>query len=576
MNQFKTINYKNTKDASIIDKLRSYFKGGFYYIYTYGCQLNENDSEKIAGVFQELGMEETDSPELASVITMNTCTIRENANDKLYGNLGIIKSIKSDNPDILVILCGCMMKEKHNAEKIKSSYRFVDIVFGPSDIYGLADMLYRRINEGRPIYQVGEDDHVTEELPVAHKKRFRALSTIIYGCNNFCSYCVVPYVRGRERSRSPENIIKEIERLGREGYKEVMLLGQNVNSYGKNIAVSDDGVEGVSIERTGTANNAVNDAVDFAVLLDKISGINSISRIRFMTSHPKDTSKKLLDIMAGGGNIMPHLHLPVQSGSNNILKKMNRKYTKEEYMKIVEYARKVIPDISITTDFIVGFPGETEEDFQDTLDLMKTVKFDSAFTFMFSPRVNTPASEMENTVPPDIIKERFQRLVNLQNMHSLEKMETQIGKIKEILVEGVSQKNQYAFTGRTPENFLVNFTVPGYEPPDISGSECKCKCECECECDINRNISNNGNYNNNNNNNNSNDNINFNSSSSNSNDKGINHIKSNDVRIDESGSKFKKSLTDFINNSEGYLVEVKITRAATFYLEGELVGIIRE
>jgi tRNA-2-methylthio-N6-dimethylallyladenosine synthase len=327
-----------------------------------------------------------------------------------------------------------MMKETHNVEKIKSKYRFVDIIFGPADIYKLPSMLFDRMNDGGLVCSVGEEDPITEDIPVKHKRKFRALSTIIYGCNNFCSYCIVPYVRGRERSRSPESVISELKELGRQGYREVMLLGQNVNSYGKDL-----------------------NGYDFADLLREASEIESISRIRFMTSHPKDTSMKLLDVMAAGRNIMPHLHLPVQSGSDKILETMNRKYTIDKYLETVDYARKVIPDLTITTDIIVGFPGETDADFEDTLALMERVRFDNAFTFMFSPREGTPAAAMNDQIPEEIKKDRFARLVELQNRCSLASGLKVKGTVQEVLVEGLSQNSDKAYTGRTPHNRLVNF-----------------------------------------------------------------------------------------------------------------------
>jgi tRNA-2-methylthio-N6-dimethylallyladenosine synthase len=291
------------------------------------------------------------------------------------------------------------------------------------------------MNEGGLICGIGDEDLIIEDLTVTHKKKFRALSTIIYGCNNFCSYCIVPYVRGRERSRAPEDVLKELKMLGDQGFIEVMLLGQNVNSYGKDF-----------------------DSYDFADLLSDASKIDAISRIRFMTSHPKDTDRKLLDVMANGGNIMPHLHLPVQSGSDRVLALMNRKYSAGQYLDIVEYARKVIPDISITTDIIVGFPGEKEEDFSETLSLMERIRFDNAFTFMFSPRKGTPAADMDDQIPDDVMRERFSRLVKLQNKCTLESGMKTLNTVQTVLVEGLSQNSDKVYAGRTPHNRIVNFT----------------------------------------------------------------------------------------------------------------------
>lgn len=434
MKKFKKINHFTEKENSIYQELRHTLADKSYFIHTYGCQLNENDSEKICGILDSTGMYETDDHNTADVIVFNTCTIRENANDKFFGNLGIIKKQKSLRPDIIVMVCGCMMKESHNIERIKDKFSFVDIIFGPSDIYRLPELLEQRIKTGEMVSSVGPDDNIAEDIPVSHKKRFRALVTIIYGCNNFCSYCIVPYVRGRERSRDPQDILGELRKLAEEGYPEVMLLGQNVNSYGKDF-----------------------DGYDFSDLLKDASEIEGISRIRFMTSHPKDISRKLIDTMVSSERIMPHLHLPVQSGSDNILKKMNRGYSSGQYMDIVTYARSVMPDISITTDIIVGFPGESEVDFMKTLNLMGEVRFDSAFTFIFSPRKGTPAATFTDQVSEEVKKERFNRLIELQNKCSLESNIKTIGTIQEVLVEGISHNKSDALTGRTRHNKLVNF-----------------------------------------------------------------------------------------------------------------------
>ena len=406
-----------------------------YYIRTFGCQLNENDSEKIAGMLDEMGYIETDEMDGADVIVFNTCTIRENANDKIFGNLGIVNNLKKKDPTRIVVLCGCMMKEKQNVEKVIQKYRFVDIIFGPSDLHKFPEMLAKKVQHLKRVYDIGMEDGIAEGLPVKHTKKFRALCTIIYGCNNFCTYCIVPYVRGRERSREMEPILEELQELGAQGFKEVMFLGQNVNSYGKDLAKG-----------------------DFADLLSKAGDIRTIRRIRFMTSHPKDISKKLIDVMAEKANIMPHLHLPLQSGSNAILKKMNRGYTTEQYEEIVRYARKTIPDLSISTDIIVGFPGETEKDFQDTLDFMAKIRFDSAYTFQYSKREGTPASEYEDQVPPHVVKNRFEKLLELQNQCSYESNQKVLGTVQEVLIEGRSEQRREYLSGRTPENRLVNFS----------------------------------------------------------------------------------------------------------------------
>lgn len=408
-----------------------------YYIRTFGCQLNENDSEKIAGMLEEMGYSETDEMDQANVIVFNTCTIRENANDKLFGNLGIVNHLKKNDPTRIVVLCGCMMKEKQNAERVIKKYRFVDIIFGPSDLHRFPDMLMQKTQSLKHVYDVGDEDGITEGLPVRHKKKFRALCTIIYGCNNFCTYCIVPYVRGRERSRQIGPILDELRELGAQGYKEVMFLGQNVNSYGKDLESE----------------------VDFADLLREAGEIRSIRRIRFMTSHPKDISKKLIDVMAEKSNIMPHLHLPLQSGSDKILKSMNRRYTTGQYEEIVRYARERIPNISISTDIIVGFPGETDEDFQETLDFMEKIGFDSAFTFQYSKREGTPAAQYEEQIPPEVVKCRFEKLLDLQNRCSLASNQKVLGTVQEVLVEGRSEQRKEFLTGRTPENRLINFSI---------------------------------------------------------------------------------------------------------------------
>ncbi len=406
-----------------------------YYIRTFGCQLNENDSEKIAGMLDQMGFVETNEMDQAKVIVFNTCTIRENANDKIFGNLGIVNNLKKKDPTRIIVLCGCMMKEKQNVEKVLKKYRFVDILFGPSDLHRFPEMLDKKMQSLKRVNDIGEEDGIAEGLPVKHKKKFRALCTIIYGCNNFCTYCIVPYVRGRERSREMSPILDELVELGTHGYKEVMFLGQNVNSYGKDLASG-----------------------DFADLLSKAGDIQSIKRIRFMTSHPKDISKKLIDVMAEKSNIMPHLHLPLQSGSNSILKKMNRGYTKEQYEEIVRYAREIIPDISISTDIIVGFPGETDKDFQDTLEFMDKIRFDSAFTFQYSKREGTPAAQYEGQISPEVVKERFEKLLELQNRCSYESNQKVLGTVQEVMIEGRSEQRYEYLSGRTPENRLVNFS----------------------------------------------------------------------------------------------------------------------
>lgn len=425
----------STQPIDFISEIKAISIAKSYFIRTYGCQLNENDSEKIAGLLDEMGFSETDKMENADVIVFNTCTIRENANDKMYGNLGIVNNLKKNDPSKMVIVCGCMMKEKHNAEKIKQRYHFVDIIFGPADLQNLPELMFRKLHKEKRIMNVGEKDGIAEGLPTKHKNKFRALCTIIYGCNNFCTYCIVPYVRGRERSREMNHILDELTVLGDRGYKEVMFLGQNVDSYGKDLT-------------TG----------DFSDLLRKASEITSIKRLRFMTSHPKDISRKVIDVMAEKKNIMPHLHLPLQSGSDAVLKRMNRHYDTAQYAEIVRYAREKIPNISISTDIIVGFPGETEEDFQATLDFMAKIRFDSAFTFQYSKREGTPASQFDDQVPKEIVTQRFEKLIELQNRCCFESNQKVLNTVQEVLIEGGSEQNPNYLTGRTPENRLVNFS----------------------------------------------------------------------------------------------------------------------
>lgn len=436
----------NDADKNYTDIIKEYSKNKKYFLRTFGCQLNENDSEKLAGMLDQMGFSETDKMDEANLILFNTCTIRANANDKIFGNLGIVNSLKKADKSRIIVVCGCMMKEKINIDKVMNSYRFVDIIFGPSDLHRFPELLGRKILDLKRVCGVSEEDELAEGLPVKHKKRFRALCTIIYGCNNFCTYCIVPYVRGRERSREMDNIIGELTSLGSRGYKEVMLLGQNVNSYGKDLS-------------TG----------DFADLLEKAGEIESIERIRFMTSHPKDINKKLIDVMSSHKNIMPHLHLPLQSGSNSVLGKMNRGYTAEQFLEIVQYAKEKIPGITISTDIIVGFPGESEEDFQATLDLIARIRFDSAFTFQYSKREGTPAAGYDDQIPADVVTERFQRLLNLQNKISLENNQKTLNTIQEVLVEGPSEQNLEYLSGRTPENRLVNFSYP-YPHGDFEGN----------------------------------------------------------------------------------------------------------
>lgn len=401
-----------------------------------GCQMNARDSEKLEGILEQAGYEKTDREECADFVIYNTCTVRENANQRVYGRLGYLHSLKKKKPHLKIALCGCMMQEKQVVERLKKSYRFVNLVFGTHNIFRFAELLNRMQSSDRMLVDIWEDtDQIVENLPVERKYSFKSGVNIMFGCNNFCSYCIVPYVRGREKSRKPKEILEEIRRLVSDGVVEVMLLGQNVNSYGKNL----------------------DEPVTFARLLQMVEQIEGLKRIRFMTSHPKDLSDELIRTMASGKKICRHIHLPLQSGSSRILKAMNRRYTKEQYLALTEKIRRAIPDISITTDIIVGFPGETEEDFEETLDVVRQVRYDSAFTFIYSKRTGTPAAAMENQVPEDLVKRRFDRLLSLVQEISREVSSRYTGQVKEVLAEEVNSQDASLITGRMDNNLLVHF-----------------------------------------------------------------------------------------------------------------------
>ena len=403
-------------------------------ITTFGCQMNARDSEKLSGILREAGYVETESED-ADFVIYNTCTVRENANLRVYGRLGVLHGYKKKNPNMKIALCGCMMQEATVVEKLQKSYRFVDLIFGTHNIFKFAELLAMTLESDRMIIDIWKDtDQIVEDLPNERKYAFKSGVNIMFGCNNFCSYCIVPYVRGRERSREPEAIVKEVKRLVADGVSEVMLLGQNVNSYGKTLE----------------------HPVTFAQLLEMLEDVEGLKRIRFMTSHPKDLSDELIETMAKSKKICHHLHLPLQSGSSRILKIMNRRYDKEKYLNLVEKIRKAIPDISLTTDIIVGFPGETEEDFQETLDVVAKCGYDTAFTFLYSKRSDTPAAAMENQVPQDVAKERFNRLLALVQQEGRTRSSRFEGSIQKVLVEEES-KEKGIFTGRTEYNLLVHF-----------------------------------------------------------------------------------------------------------------------
>ena len=434
---------ESAKQQEIIEELSKQYaleeektgKKKTYHIVTFGCQMNSRDSEKISGILKQIGYEETDSED-ADFILYNTCTVRENANNKVYGHLGYVGKLKEKNPDMLIAICGCMMQEPQAVERIKEKYKFVDIIFGTHNIFKLAELLRTRLLSDRVVIDLWKDtDMIVEDLPSDRKYSFKAGVNIMYGCNNFCSYCIVPYVRGRERSRNPEDIIAEIKDLASDGVVEVMLLGQNVNSYGKNL------------EKPMT----------FAMLLREIEKIDGIERIRFMTSHPKDLSQELIDVMKDSKKICKHLHLPLQSGSTRLLKIMNRRYTKEGYLDLVDRIRTAIPDISLTTDIIVGFPGETEEDFQETLDVVEKACYESAFTFLYSKRTGTPAAAMENQVEESVAKERFDRLLKLVKKCSAKAAGKDQNTVQKVLVEEINTQNPNLLTGRLSNNLLVHF-----------------------------------------------------------------------------------------------------------------------
>ncbi len=407
-----------------------------FCVTTFGCQMNARDSEKLTGVLEEIGYVEEPEEEKADFVIFNTCTVRENANMRVYGRLGQLKKNKKKNPHMMIGLCGCMMQEPEVVEKLKKQYRYVDIIFGTHNIFKFAELIVTRFESERMVIDIWKDtDKIVEDLPSERKFTFKSGVNIMFGCNNFCSYCIVPYVRGRERSRSPKDIIREIEKLVADGVVEVMLLGQNVNSYGKNLE----------------------EPMSFAALLREIEKIEGLERIRFMTSHPKDLSDELIEVMRSSKKICKHLHLPVQSGSTEILKKMNRRYTKEQYLELVRKIKAAVPDISLTTDIIVGFPGETEEDFLETMDVVRQVRYDSAFTFIYSKRTGTPAAVMENQVPEHIVKDRFDRLLKEVQTISAEVCCQHEGTVQPVLAESLNDHDNTLVTGRMSNNLLVHF-----------------------------------------------------------------------------------------------------------------------
>ena len=407
-----------------------------FCISTYGCQMNEEDSEKLSGMLKSQGYERTENKEEASIIIFNTCCVRENAENKVFGNLGQLKQLKKKNPNLVIAICGCMMQQVGMADKVLKTFPYVDIIFGTHNAHKFPEYLHRVLQEGVQVKEIlNKEEGIVEGLPIDRKSDVKAFVTIMYGCNNFCTYCIVPYVRGRERSRKSEDIIKEIEELVSQGYKEITLLGQNVNSYGK-------GLE---------------EDIDFAGLLRKVNEVKGLERVRFMTSHPKDLSDDVIMAIKECDKLCEQVHLPVQSGSSRILKEMNRHYDREYYLDLVKKIKSEIPDVTLTTDIIIGFPGETEEDFLDTLSLCEEVGYDSAFTFIYSRRNHTPADKMENQIPDDIKHDRFNRLVEAINKNVVIKNKEYEGKVVEVLVEGPSKNDETKLTGRTRNGKLVNF-----------------------------------------------------------------------------------------------------------------------
>ncbi len=406
------------------------------YVHSYGCQGNVSDGEKLKGMLAEMGYGFCDQAEQADLVLFNTCAIRENAEDRIFGNVGALKRWKAQSPKHKLLLCGCMMQQPHIVEKLKQSYPYVDLIFGTHVIHQLPQLLLSVLQQHKRVFYTPESDGVIAEgLPIRRDGELKAWVPIMYGCNNFCTYCIVPYVKGRERSRQPEAILAEVRQLVEQGYKEITLLGQNVNSYGKTLE----------------------HPITFAQLLRQIDAIPGDFRIRFMTSHPKDATKELFDVMAASEKICHHLHLPVQCGSDRILQAMNRRYTVEQYLKLIDYARSVMPDISFTTDIIVGFPGETLEDFQGTLDLLKKVRYDSLFSFIYSKRVGTKAAAMPDDTPHSVKSDRLQELLALQRTIGEEVLKEYVGKTLRILVDGTGKSGEGYLTGRTDQFLIVDF-----------------------------------------------------------------------------------------------------------------------
>lgn len=424
---------KYTEKISEIMEVRKRGASPLAYVRTYGCQQNVADSERLKGILSLSGFDFTETPDEADLILFNTCAVREHAEDRVFGNVGALKNIKRKNPATLIVLCGCMMEQKHIADRIYKSFPFVGLVVGTHAMHRFSELLYENLLSGKRVYQTGDDDNLVHEgTPPRRDSDIKAWLPIMYGCDNFCSYCIVPHVRGRERSRGIDTIIKEAQSLIESGYKEITLLGQNVNSYGK-------GLQG---------------DVSFAKLLKEIDSIKGDYWLRFMTSHPKDCSQELIEAIAGGVHTVSHLHLPVQSGSGRVLKAMNRKYTREKYLEIINFAKKTIPEVSLTSDIIVGFPGETYEDFKETLSLVRQVEYTSLFTFIYSKRSGTPAAEMDDPVPYPEKSKWFKELLDAQEEIAAKRCASMVGETHTALIEGETGKANEIFA-RTSGNITV-------------------------------------------------------------------------------------------------------------------------
>ena len=426
-------------DFEITEDMRSIGEGRKFLIQTYGCQMNEHDTEVMAGILTDMGYEATTTTEDADIVLLNTCAIRENAENRVFGEIGHLKSLKVEKPDLIVGVCGCMSQQESVVNRIMQKHQHVDLIFGTHNIHRLPNLIKEAMFSKAQVVEVwSKEGDIIENLPKARTGKIKAWVNIMYGCDKFCTYCIVTMTRGKERSRRPEDIIQEVRHLAAQGYQEITLLGQNVNAYGKDFE---------DIDYT------------FANLMDDMRKID-IPRVRFTTSHPRDFDDALIDVLAKGGNLLDHIHLPVQSGSSHILRKMNRKYTREEYLELVRKIKKAIPNATLTTDIIVGFPNETDEQFEETMTLMEEVGFEAAYTFIYSPREGTPAAVQKDDVPMEVKKERLQRLNKLVNDQSAKSMETYKGKIVKVLVEGTSKKDDTVLAGYTEKNKVVNFKGP--------------------------------------------------------------------------------------------------------------------